>query len=117
MDTQIRFEIEHFGVPYHVYPNKRGNYAVLAVDDRYSPRLKLYNLYNGHTGEIKVKKAEYTRHPVKPGEIIYMDNWTKRQAMTYVDGKPQPKPGVFEIWVNNYLPVSRLRKERKEVAQ
>jgi len=51
---QVRFEIGHYGTVLSVFPDHRGQFAVLDVDDRYSPKLRLYNLSTGTVGVMKV---------------------------------------------------------------
>ena len=54
---QIRFEVEYAGAPLTVCERERDLYAVLDVDERYSPKLRLYSVSTGRTGVMKVKKA------------------------------------------------------------
>lgn len=103
---QIRFEIEHYGTVLSVFPACRGQFAVLDVDDRYSPKLRLYNLATGSAGMIKVKKATFLAQPVTPGDVIRLLGWERRQAYQYEDGKPKPKQGVTELWILGYAPVA-----------
>ena len=34
-------------------------FAVLEIDDKYSPRIKLYNMKSGTNGEMKMKKKDF----------------------------------------------------------
>ena len=49
---QIRFEIAMCGAPFTTAPNLRSEYAVLEVDARYSPKIRLYNIATGQTGVL-----------------------------------------------------------------
>lgn len=59
----LRFEVEHVGTPLTVFESARNVYAVLEVDDRYSPRLRLYSVATGNVGVMKVKKALFQARP------------------------------------------------------
>ena len=52
----LRFEAEHMGTPLTVCESERAVYVVLEVDDRYSPKLRLYSVATGNIGMMKMKK-------------------------------------------------------------
>lgn len=52
----LRFEVEHMGTPLTVRETERAVYVVLEVDDRYSPKLRLYSVATGNVGVMKLKK-------------------------------------------------------------
>lgn len=59
----LRFEAEHIGTPLTVRESERAVYVVLEVDDRYSPKLRLYSVATGNVGVMKVKKPYYQEQP------------------------------------------------------
>lgn len=97
----IPFEIEKFGTPIHRCQEK-DLYAVLEVDTKYSPKLKLYSLCTGNVGTMKVLKTTYNRRPFSTGNVIRITAWQKKPAYEYSDGKPKPKQGVTELWLTDY---------------
>lgn len=102
----IRAEIEAFGRATRIYPDRKKQYAVIDVDDKYSPRLTLYSLSTGKTGEMKVKKPYYTKNKVNTGDIITVTEWIKKPARTFQDGQMIPVKGKFELWIDSYSPVT-----------
>ncbi len=52
----LQFEVEHMGTPLTIRESERSVYVVLEVDDRYSPKLRLYSVSTGNIGIMKVKK-------------------------------------------------------------
>ena len=52
----LRFEVEHMGTPLTIRESERSVYVVLEVDDRYSPKLRLYSVATGNVGVMKIKK-------------------------------------------------------------
>lgn len=102
LEQQMAFEVEHYGVPLSVFPEEVGAFTVLEVDDKYSPKIKLYNIAKGTVGLMKVRKPLYNSNPVKPGDVIDLILWERKPAYQYVDGKRTPKVGVYDLWINAY---------------
>lgn len=102
MQEQIAFEIEYLGLPMSVYPESKGCFAVLDVDDKYTPKIKMYNVATGTSGTMKVKKKLYTEKPLAPGTVIDLVGWGRKPARKYQDGKSSIVPGVFDLWINDY---------------
>ena len=102
MEEQISFEIAHYGMPLSTFDGAKSLYAVLDVDDKYSPKVRLYNLESGKTGVMKVKKADFKRNPLKAGGLFELVCWQKKPAYQFVDGKPKVKPGQYDLWLTDY---------------
>lgn len=99
---QMAFEIEHYGVPLSTFPECKGQFAVLEVDDRYSPKIRLYNVASGTVGLMKVRKPAYKKQPLAPGQVVALRKWEQKPAYQFRDGKPVPKPGVMDLWMQEY---------------
>lgn len=99
---QIRFEIAMCGAPFTTAPNLRSEYAVLEVDDRYSPKIRLYNIATGRTGVMKLKKAAFNAQPLEPGSILRLLAWERKPSYRYVDGKAKPDREHMELWTTHY---------------
>ena len=102
LDEQIRFEVECAGAPLTVCERERDLYAVLDVDERYSPKLRLYSVSTGRTGVMKVKKALFQKQPLKPGDTLKLISWERRPSYRFVDGKAKPDHGATELWIVRY---------------
>ncbi len=98
----IPFEVENFGVVRKVYKDMRGKFAVLDVDDKYTPRIKLYSLATGNTNEVKIRKPQFNTNRFGVGDIITITGWQKKIARQFVNGKSAPIPGKYELWVDFY---------------
>ena len=105
---KAQFEREFMSVPISRFDVPGYEAMVLEVNERYSPRLALYNLRKGTAGVMKVRKDVYWDAPPKAGDVIAVEEWTRRPRYRYsppVDGaraKPRPIPGQFELWINRY---------------
>lgn len=106
MAEQVQFEVAHYSTVLSVFPDYKAHFAVLDVDDKYSPKLRLYNLTSGTVGLMKIKKPLYLEQKVAAGDVIHLREWNRRQAYEYVAGKSRPKKGVTELWITEYAKVS-----------
>ena len=98
----LRFEMEHCGTPISTFPELHDEYAVLEVDDRYSPKVRLYNIASGRTGVMKLKKALFSKQPLAPGSILKLTSWERRPSYRFVDGKAQPQSDTYDLWITSY---------------
>lgn len=102
MAEQLAFEVQHYGTPLAVYPDARGVYAVLEIDEKYSPKVKLYKVAGGNTGMMKILKKTYLQQPLSPGSLVKVQKWDKRPAVRYVAGE-RVKTGKDELWLRQYV--------------
>lgn len=101
MEEQIAFEIQNFGTPLTTYQDARGVFAVLEIDDRYSPKLVLYKLTTGNTGMMKVLKKTFQQHPLEVGSLIKLQKWENMPAYRYVAGE-RIRTDKKELWLRQY---------------
>ena len=101
---QLRFEQEYYGQVSSVYPERKNEYLVLSLDTKYSPKVKLYNISTGRTGQMKIRKPTFSAVPFEEGQIISFtpSEWHRAQAMQFVDGKRQYIPNVYDLWIDDY---------------
>lgn len=91
----VRYECELIGSPMTMLPDTyKGNYAVLDIDVKYSPKIRLQSLTTGNVGMMKVLKGTFASYPLKVGQLIHLDKWRPKPAYG--------KPGVMENWIDAY---------------
>ena len=91
----VRYECELLGAPMTILPEAyKGCYAVLEVDEKYSPKIRMQSLTTGNVGMMKVLKKTFAANPLKAGNIIHLDRWQQKEAYG--------KPGVMENWMDQY---------------
>ena len=103
VEEKVGFEAIALGSPVTVDPSAASIYVVTEIDEKYSPKLKLYQVATGRTGRVKIKKSLYKLNPMMPGTVILMTHWEKRQATRFADGRVVPVPGVMDCWMENYI--------------
>lgn len=91
----IRYECELLGAPMTMLPPEyKGFYAVLEVDTKYSPKIRLQSLTTGNVGVMKILKKSFQSSPVSAGTLIRLEKWSRKEAWG--------KPGVFDFWIDKY---------------
>lgn len=95
---RICFEGEKLGRPVSIFENMSGLYYVMEIDDKFTPRIRLYSIKTGSVATVKIKKSDYSSMPMAEGSIIRADKWKSKQAYTFAGGKPVPVRGVTELW-------------------
>lgn len=102
------FEYEYMTTPISRFAVPGNQALVLDVNERYSPRVTLYNLSKGTCGVMKIKKEIFCLDPLAKGDIVAIDEWTRRPKYRYLPAdkgvrhKPQPIPGQDEFWILTY---------------
>lgn len=110
-EERIQHEITYYGTPLSVFSEQKGHFAVLDVDEKYSPKVRLYNIAAGTVGIMKIRKATYKWRPLQPGDVITLLSWQKKPAYHYSNGKPTVRPGVFDLWLEEYVYKRKVDKE------
>lgn len=103
---QLRFEVQMCGSPFTIDPARRNEYVVIEVDDRYSPKLRLFSISTGSTGIMKVKKGDFNKQPLEAGSSILLKAWERRPSYRYTDGKAKPDYEHPELWMLAYEIIS-----------
>ena len=99
----VSCEIEVLGTPVTIEPSAKGLFAVLDVDEKYSPKLKLYNIAKGTIGQMKIRKADFANQPLEVGSMIRLDEWKKKPARRYENGKSVVIPDKYDFWIERYI--------------
>lgn len=109
LKERISAQIEHLGYLDIVGEEYSGLAAVLEVDTKYSPRLKLYSLKNGTVIECKIDKKTFGRCKLKEKDVVHiLGQKRKAKQRRMADGNYEPIPGVMELWITNYKKVENI---------
>ncbi len=91
----VKYECELIGQPMTLLPpSYKGSYAVIDVDTKYSPKIRLQSLTTGNVGTMKVLKKTFAECPLKAGDVIHLSAWRQKEAYG--------RPGVIENWMDKY---------------
>ena len=107
-------ETEILGEPITTFPLDGRWAVVLTLDDKWSPKLKLYFLKTGKIGETKVSKKEYKEKPISEGDFIFCSSFEKKPRWKKLDdGSFEPIPNTEEWWVKNYKKGTEKQLEKE----
>lgn len=85
---QIKGEVEYLGYPDTIYPNVPENiYMVTEIDDKYTPKLRMYRLKDGLCITMKCKKNDIKLNPFGEFSVIKVQEITKKNKTKKVDGE------------------------------
>lgn len=102
---QLAFETSCLGNPVTRFEKEPKLYSVLDIRERRNAWvLTVYGAKTGKTGEVKVKKATYSEHPLKAGEVFKVLDFERKPAMTFVNGE-RKYLDRNDIWLRRYEPI------------
>lgn len=95
----IAFEVKHVGMPVTQWQGARSVYAVIDVDDKYTPRVTLANIKTGRTGTMKIRKPKFQSAPLHVGSVVHVVQWHESQPFKTKEGYMVPAG----MWLDDYL--------------
>ena len=110
LTEQIKAQTEHLGYITIADDRYSRMAAVLSLDTKYSPRLKMYSLKNGTTLDCKIEKRVYNREKLDVGDIVRI-NGTKTKPKVKKNeetGEWEPVPDTNELWITSYTKIENL---------
>lgn len=99
----IKAQIEYLGYLTIADDRYNGMAAVISIDTKYSPKVKMYSLKNGTTLDCKIDKRTFSRNPIDTGDIVTIYG-TKRKPKVHknAEGEWETVPDTNELWITNY---------------
>ena len=109
LSERIKSQIDYLGYIAIADGRYSGMAAVLSVDKKFSPKLKLYSLKNGTTLDCKIDKRTFNSNPLDKGDIVKVISTKKKpKVRKNADGKWEDIPGTKELWITKYQKVNNL---------
>lgn len=114
VEDTVRAENEYIGLCFSCEPSAKNEYMFTEIDDKYSVRVKLYNIFRGrYTSVLRMKKDTYALKQPKIGDIIRITDRTcyaERPKRIYKDGI-SVQSDEKETWLLSYALISRAAPE------
>lgn len=105
----IKAQIEYLGYISIKDARYNGMAAVVEVDTKYSPKLKLYSLKNGTTLDCKIDKKSFNKQKLEKGDILKISaTKSKPKVKKNEDGEWISIPGTKELWITNYIIMNNI---------
>ena len=109
LSDKIQAQIKHLGYINIADERYSSMAAVLDIDTKYSPKLKLYSLKNGTTLDCKIDKKTFNKTKLKKGDIVRVFGTTKKpKVRKTADGKWEAVEGQNELWITQYYLVENI---------
>lgn len=109
LKEQVASQIEHLGYVDIAKKEYAGMAAVLDVDTKYAPKLKLHSLKNGTIVDCKIDKRTFNKNKLASGDIVRIYSQTRKPKLRRTEsGDYEPVPGVDEIWLTKYMIINDL---------
>ena len=109
LKERIAAQVENLGYVDIAEKQYAGMAAVLAVDTKYAPKLKLHSLKNGTIVECKVDKRTFSKNRLAEGDLVRIYSQTKKPKLRRTEsGDYEPVPGVDELWLTKYMKIDNL---------
>lgn len=103
VSQKVQAQIEHLG--YVDLADERYNKmaAVLDVDTKFAPKLKLHSLKNGTTLDCKVDKRTFSKSKLNKGDILIITGCRYKPKVRKNDGGIwENVPNTKELWLTSY---------------
>lgn len=103
LSEKIKSQNEHLGYIDIADPKYAGMAAVLSVDTKYAPKVKLHSLKNGTTVDCKIDRRTFNKTKLQPDDIIRIISTEDRpKSQKDENGNWVKIPGTKELWITNY---------------
>ena len=105
----ITAQVEYLGYISIKDDRYKGMAAVVEVDTKYSPKLKLYSLKNGTTLDCKIDKKTFNKQKLEKGDILRIaETKSKPKVKKNEDGDWVTVPGTKELWITKYFILNNM---------
>ena len=103
ISEQLRIENEHIGLCVSQDEGAPpGTYFVIDVDSKYGVKSRLYNVRNGVSGMVKLRKDTFLADPFAPNQCIVIDEGRKKPRFSYKGTQRVAIEGESDYWITRY---------------
>lgn len=99
----VNTQIKHMGYITYTDAKLFKYYVVMDMNTKYSPKVKVYSLYDGTVSVMKIPTATYTATPFNKGAILKVLSSKPKERTQLIDGKWCKIIGEFETWIYSYV--------------
>lgn len=109
LSEQVKAQTDYLGYITIIDDRYRGMAAVISIDTKYSPKVKMYSLKNGTTLDCKIDKKSFNQNPISAGDIVTIYGTKKKpKVRKNADGKWENIPDTSELWITKYVKTQNL---------
>ena len=100
--SRIEWAKEYLGYISVVLPEKKNIGYVMDVNTKYSPKIVVYQLWDGQTITYKLQKKMYERQPFNTGALLQFNSESRNKSRKDENGNWIKLPET-ELWISNFL--------------
>ena len=102
IQSKINWQCEFFGFCSLVIPDKKNVGYVMDLNTNWSPRITIYQLWDGQTITYKLQKKAYEKNPFNKGCLLQFHSEMRNKSRKDENGQ-WIKLSEQEPWITNYL--------------
>lgn len=102
IQSKINWQCEFFGFCSLVIPEKKNVGYVMDLNTNWSPRITIYQLWDGQTVVYKLQKKAYEQYPFNKGCLLQFHSEMRNKSRKDENGQ-WIKLSEQEPWITNYL--------------
>lgn len=102
IQSEIEWSKEYLGYISIVMPEKKDVGYVMDLNTKWSPRITMYQLWDGKTVTYKVQKKAYEKNPFDKGCLLQFHSEMRNKSRKDENGQWIKLPEQ-ELWLTNYL--------------
>lgn len=102
IQSKINWQCEFFGFCSLVIPEKKNVGYVMDLNTNWSPRITIYQLWDGQTVVYKVQKKAYEQYPFNKGCLLQFHSEMRNKSRKDENGQ-WIKLSEQEPWITNYI--------------
>ena len=102
LQSQIEWSKEYLGYISVVMPEKKDIGYVMDINTKYSPKLTVYQLWDGQTNTYKIQKRMFEKQPFSSGAFLQFRS-EQRPKSKLIDGEWVKDYSQQELWISNYF--------------
>lgn len=102
IQSKIEWSKEYLGYISMVMPEKKNVGYVIDLNTNWSPRITIYQLWDGQTVVYKAQKKAYEQHPFNKGCLLQFHSEMRNKSRKDENGQ-WIKLSEQEPWITNYL--------------
>ena len=102
LQSQIEWSKEYLGYISVIMPEKKDIGYVMDINTKYSPKLTVYQLWDGQTNTYKIQKRMFEKQPFSSGAFLQF-RAEQRPKSKLIDGEWVKDYSQQELWISNYF--------------
>lgn len=108
LGRKIQAQIEHLGYVDIADEQYARMAAVLEVDTKYSPKLKMHSLRNGTVIECKIDKKTYNKQKLRVGDIVRIHGTSEKPKLHRNEDGEWTATETMETWITGYSVINNI---------